>query len=439
MTIGLLNGIFLVCALGSTLLLRDRIGSRIVDAFESGDLGDLDYLPFDSRRGFHQFNDCNILQMAWNADDSVLGQALGPWLYYEDIRFEACCRTLRQLVTGEVSASDLESHRYTRYWHGYLPVSALALSAMDLGALRRLLQGATFLAGFAVLIAALLRDRRLLPFAVPLSAFALFLWGLPYFGQGLSHGFGDAAVLLGIAGLLMLRTTANRRFLTIYCTAFGCVVAYFAMLTGPLPVAFGLLFPVVFLKNRLEPGGSAASESLSVAAHAQVAFACGAVGTVFAHLLLVAVLVRPHHLELFFGNLLLYSGRVGETAIDPLTAAYRLLRRGAVLTYGSKAALIVLYVGTACAWAGAAVLAVRSRDRASRLELVVFGLGASTVPAWILALPTHTSMHAGFMSRILIVPIVLGWAALLRQLALSRSRPRCRERDRLPVEPVRNS
>jgi hypothetical protein len=35
-------------------------------AFIAGDLTPDDYLPYDSSRGWHQFNDCNILQMMIN-------------------------------------------------------------------------------------------------------------------------------------------------------------------------------------------------------------------------------------------------------------------------------------------------------------------------------------------------------------------------------------
>lgn len=47
------------------------------------------------------------------------------------------------------------------------------------------------------------------------------------------------------------------------------------------------------------------------------------------------------------------------------------------------------------------------------LALVV---GAALIIVWILSFQTHTYHHAEFMVRISIVPIGLGWAALVWQL-----------------------
>src|SRR5688500_7371781 len=58
----LANSLFLVLAV---VVPADPgvVANRVRTAFETGELGTADYLPFDSRRGWHQYNDCITLQM----------------------------------------------------------------------------------------------------------------------------------------------------------------------------------------------------------------------------------------------------------------------------------------------------------------------------------------------------------------------------------------
>ena len=55
-------------------------------------------------------------------------------------------------------------------------------------------------------------------------------------------------------------------------------------------------------------------------------------------------------------------------------------------------------------------------------DLAAFAVGAGIIPIWTFFLPTHTFIHAGFMARILIVPVALSWAAFLWQLYLQGAR-----------------
>jgi hypothetical protein len=49
-------------------------------------------------------------------------------------------------------------------------------------------------------------------------------------------------------------------------------------------------------------------------------------------------------------------------------------------------------------------------------DLLAFAMGAVVIVSWVLLFQKHTSVHSGFIVRILIVPISLGWAALAWQL-----------------------
>jgi hypothetical protein len=417
-TIVTLNALFLVFALSTTLLSQERLEARIESAFERGDLVENDYLSFDTRRGDHQYNDCNILQMLVNRDTSPINQALGPWIYYRK-DFTSCCLTLRELVTGERRADTFLSHRYTRYWHGYFLPTGLALSVMELHNFRVLLL-ALVVGSILLIVVAAAREPFFLPFAVPIAVAALAIWGVPHFAQGISHGFGDAAAMAGLALLMSLRPDRDTLLLP-FCAAYGCVVAYFEMLTGPLPTASGLLFVVVYLRAKRNHPNDSASRHLRTAVTALAVFAVGATATVITHVVLVAAFVQPHDLHLFAGNLDRYTGAPDNRLFAFAQANFRLLRRGTVLTFGSTSALLLLCATTALCWIVAGAFAWKRRRLGAFSDFLAFVVGAASVPAWVFLLTNHTLIHAGFMARILIVPIALGWSALVWELWRART------------------
>src|SRR5262245_49541953 len=123
----LLNVAFPMLLLLSSFMPSKVIVARIQQAFSTGELVEDDYLPYDVHRGFHQYNDCNILQMMSNEDASLVAHALGPWLHMSDYSATEACRTLRELVVDGRDPGAFVSSRYTRYWHGYIPILSMLL------------------------------------------------------------------------------------------------------------------------------------------------------------------------------------------------------------------------------------------------------------------------------------------------------------------------
>jgi hypothetical protein len=200
---------------------------------------------------------------------------------------------------------------------------------------------------------------------------------------------------------------------------------YFEMLTGSLPTAVGFLFPVVYLISRLSFGeNDSRGNHFTLAAFAVIAFVFGAALTVGIRIAAAATLVRPSGLEVFFNNLDLYTNPVNTEFDIPavLHPIGRVIRKGAVLTYGSSNGLFALYTSSVLTWLAAGWLAVGSKSHFAWKDLAAFALGAGAIFGWTIILPTHTFIHAGFMTRILIVPISLGWAAFLWQLSLRRTK-----------------
>jgi hypothetical protein len=419
-----LNAAFPILLLFSNLIPSRVIVDRIYRAFATGELTENDYLPYDIRRGFHQYNDCNILQMMTNQDSSQMARALGPWLHMADSSATEACRTLRELVVDGRDPETFISSRYTRYWHGYIPILSMLLLFLEISTMRTVLQIAVFTAVLLPLLSSI-REKRFISLTGPIAITGAFFWGLPYFGQGMSHALGDIIIMLGISCLVFRhRKYVYAGRLIPFCALFGAVVVFFEMLTGSLPIAAGLLFPTVYLLSRMtNHSNTGTNHHLCLAAKALIAFAMGAVITVVARVLVAAVLVHPSGLDTFAGNLGLYTQPVESTLYVPgfLRPFGRLLRRGAILTYGNYWGLAALYVSVILSWIVSFWLAYKRKTRSSWTDLSAFVIGAASIPVWTIILQTHTFMHADFMARILIVPISLGWSAMLWQLWLNRT------------------
>jgi hypothetical protein len=416
-----LNAAFPIFLVLSSLIPSDVIIIRIQQAFATGELIEDDYLKYDTHRGFHQYNDCNILQMMTNQDSSQIAQALGPWLHLADESATEACRTLRELVVDGKGPENLVSSRYTRYWHGYIPILSVLLIFLEVSTVRMILRIAVYMAVLLLLLSSI-RDKRFFLLTGPIFISAAFFWGLPYFGQGMSHALGDIVVMLGIARLIFWhRELAHANRLIPYCALFGAMVVFFEMLTGSLPIAAGLLFPTVYLLSRLSNfSDNGLNHHLRLATLALIAFAMGAIITVGARVVVAATLVQPSGLDTFAGNLSIYTQPVDSTTYVPgfLRPIGRLIRRGAVLTYGSSWGLAVLYTSAALSWFAGMWLAYQRSTHLGWADLSAFAIGAAGIPIWTFILQSHTFTHADFMARILIVPISLGWAAVLWQIWL---------------------
>ncbi len=414
-----LNFAFLAISFSATLVPQVTIAERVRQAFASGELGESDYLRYDANRGSHQYNDCNILQMMSNPDASRAGRAWGPWIHYRNSSASDACATLRALVVDGRNRAEFLSERHTRYWHGYIPVLSALLFVTDISSARRLLQASTY-ASVLILLLAGFRQRRFLPLTGAVAFGGLFFWGLPYFGQGFSHAPGDTMVMLGIASLVFWPRRLTRTGLLLpFCAGFGAIIVYFEMLTGPLPTAAGLLFPTVYLVSRVaNTQDDRVWVHLKHATGALTAFGLGATITLAARIGLAALAVEPSGLNAFFGNLAAYTA--GTDGDFPLPAFFHplwlLVRSGRVLTYWSPWGMAVLYLSSLAAWLSSLWIARGRGTCWAWSDLGAFAVGAAAVPAWSLLLPAHTAMHAGFMARIMIVPVSLSWALLFWQL-----------------------
>lgn len=403
----------------------DVVLSRIRTAFGTGELGLANSLWFDSRRGYHQSNDCNILQMLSNRDPSRLRKALGPLVYTFDDNWSDLCVVLHALVVKQVDRDTLLANRYARYWHGYRVPAAIALQVMELRDYRRVLTGAVWFAIGVFAIATYRAGPHVRRTGLAISLAAACVWAVQYFAPGLSHGPGDTLLLIGLAGIVAWPQLAvDVGMIVPYAAGFGALVTFFEMMTGQLPIAAAWLMAVVLAVGRDVPGPRGIDARVA-AFIAVVAFGLGAGLTVAAKQILALVLTEPDAASSFFANLHFYMGIPESKAGVPgiLVPFSRLARYSRMLTYGSRLPGYSLMVAMVLTWLAATIRGWRQRRRGYGQD-VLFLVGTALVPViWVLLLPNHTDIHAAFMVRILVVPISLAPLALFWPAALETDIP----------------
>jgi hypothetical protein len=389
---------------------------------------DKDYLGLDSRRGFHQFNDCLILQMLSGPDDALWAGALGPLHDKRNAESIAKCASLHTLVREGTAAHLYPMGRYTRYWHGYNPLAAGLLGAVDLWTARKVLKIGVYGALVLLGLAAGTQPRGLAAIACAISVTGLLFWALPYFGQSLAHAPGDMFVVLSLSCLLFGRQALSRRgTLVPFCAVYGAGVVYFEFLHGQVPIVLGILLPATYLMARLRPGEEREpARSWRFGLTGCLAFAAGGALTVAVKQILVAAIIGPGAARSVVEHLNRWtSSAPGDPPLwAPLKSVARVLREGPVLTYGSREGAIALGVAAALAWSAAGYLALRARRGGALSDLLAFAAGAGIVPAWIWTFQAHTAVHKTLMVRMLIVPLSLGWGALAWQVVAPPVRSR---------------
>ena len=395
----------------------DRVAARIATAFATGDLGTVEYRRGDIRRGWHQYNDCTVLQMLSDRDPSRVAQSFAPRMAFlrADPEANYSCGALRAIAVAGASRDSMVAFRYARYWHGYMVPAAIALQAMELVHLRQLLLLAVYAAIALLLVTALRAAEHTRRTGLAIAVTAALFWAAPFFAPGITHGPGDAVLLAALA-ILILRPTLTTDFGTLlpYSAAFGAVVVFFEMLTGQLPIAAAWLAAVVLatVRDESQPG---TPDARVRALTALGAFAIGGVITVAVKQVLAALFAEPLAGAVFMTKLGSYAEMpASRNGIPGVFLPYiELVRHMYVLTAWHYLAGKMLAVILALALLWAVLRGWRERRTVQGRD-VLFLLGLTLLPVvWVLILPSHTLMHASFMVRMMVVPISLALVALL--------------------------
>jgi hypothetical protein len=416
----LLNALFLCVALYSASIPTTHVAFTARHAFETGALTDDNFLKADRERGYHQYNDCLIIQLIVN-DVSLFDDALAP-LARSNSDWTVMCAALRGIVAEGTTNFEV-SFGYTRYWHGYVPIATFLLSVFDLDAARTVLKSLVYLSLLGLALSALRAPTEAKIFTASVAGASALFWAVPYFGQSLAHAPGDAFLMLGLAGFFFFSDRmCVRRALLPYSATFGAGVAYLEFWTGQLPTAAGFLFVAAYLAVVMHHApGKRLIDAWIAAGVSVLAFLAGAAFSVVSKQALAIMLTDAPVLALFMEQLSYYSGVDSSTrwagSWGRLSGFLLLLSESATLTHWSKRGALLLGIGAMGAWVGAGLLAWYRSSEGLRpvSDLLAFATGSAAAFVWPVIFSTHTAIHAEYMSRILILPVALGVAVLMIQ------------------------
>ena len=408
----LLFSMLMIAVQGNQSLIIDRIRS----AFTSGDLGITNRLFFDSRRGWHQYNDCNVLQMLANDEPSRLNRAFAPKIYYANEKRNSQCAVLRALFVEGVDRNTLGEDRYARYWHGYNVIGAVGLRFMELRSLRRVLSTIVWFSIALLLLVTYRARAHTRRTGLIISVVAGTFWAVPFFAPGFTHGPGDAAILFGLSAIATWPKITRRLIAIVpFAAGFGAIIVFFEMLTAQLPIAIAWLIAMVLALGRdNEQTGDVAPPVAAFTA--ALAFTFGAVVTVLGKQIIAILLVEPEAGAVFFSRLAGYTGLPESQGSSPaiLLPFISLLRASRILTFGNTWLSYGLTALTGLIWLAAAVKAFWTWRTDYGRDVLILLCAALLPVAWVLVWSNHTVPHANFMVRMFVVtisiaPLALSW------------------------------
>ena len=418
------NAAFMSLSLMAASMPREPLKAKILQAFDDGSL------PLETDREFRTWmfgNECLILQMLLNPDESRFRKAVGPRVYYRADDQRQCHLVLSLARQGR-AADAPDYFRYTRYWHGHNAAAAALLSLMDFRALRIVLTTMAYGSLVVLAVAGWFARASLRILGVSIAVTGMAVWGLQDFAHSLGNGPADSILILGFVVLLRFSRRDSRDGYPTCCAAFGAVVTYMEFFTGLLPIAAALLLPFGYFLARDAP-----TQAWRQAMSGVAAFVFGAAATVVIKQALAYAVFGGPVLESFIANLHTYTQNLETIGIQGSdshlkSAIYALggmiWKWGKVLTYGNDLAARLLLLCSALAWSGAAFLAWRSRNAARPGAFMACAAGAAIVVAWIAVFPSHSFGHGWFMVRVMLAPIALGWTALLIEAGGPGGHPR---------------
>lgn len=404
--------LFFLAGLGSLGRGGDE---RVAEAFASGALSD--DLKGDHVTGRHQYNDCLILALALYQERPVRQLAVSPVNPFG--RSERVCQDLR---TGTHAA---DKPFYHNYLHGHTVLLRYLLPLLPVQAVRELYKGLASLLLLAGIAICLLRLRRresvedqliLLVTLLGLSRF----FGLEWFGQSLGHGPADLVLI----GFVLSAVLASGRLGTggwaLVAAAFGALTIIFEFLTGGLPLGAAAVIGLgwFFLSPAVRSVGAVllGLAAYITAAATVVAVKIAMVASTFGAEAVLAIAAAGG--ERMHGSL--------PPQFADRGAAEQLLLSVGVLSPGLPllaSGLLLLSISLGAA-------SVLRRPEQPALLLL-----ASCLPilGWFLLFQQHTAIHAWFMARILVWPLIAGLAAVAWSLVRDSRAPIPETSARLPA------
>jgi hypothetical protein len=333
------------------------------------------------------------------------------------------CQALRTLVTGsEIERSRLPAPTLANnYFFGARFLEAFALSVFDYRSSQACYRFLSYASIVLLFVAMLYHSRQTAIMLSPIPILLLYAFGLHVFGKNLAHAPSFFVGFFALSLLIGARKTfqeVSARFC--FFGALGVVTAYFDLLTGSIPLLFGLslianhFFYLRGNRRVLTYASSALVNGVAIAA----CFILGyAVLTLLRLGLLAAVGVGSAGV---FSELVYRLGSVsdGGIAVTFADVVERLWSARFQLTPGGAepATWVLFFALSSWIFAFLAFPMVLWRGRGTKATLAVDSLvliaAAAGVIVWYAILPGHTYTHAAlFAVRTIALPAGCGIAA----------------------------
>lgn len=386
---GLVGVLFFLASYGS---LHRGGQERIAEAYAQGAL--TGEMRGNDVIGLHQFNDCLILGLALAQTRSDAELTVSPVKPFGIS--ELPCVDLKNSVQG----NELFYHNYL---HGHTVLVRYLLPHMGVQTIRELLKATMTLVLLFGVALCLLRigERRAvgeqLVFLVAFLGFSRF-FSLELFSQSLSHGPSDL-VLLGFVALLAVKsgTLSEARWTTLACL-FGALTMIFEFMTGGLPIGAAAVIGLGWFALRPE------SRSVAAVLRGLVAFLTGAATLMLIKLTSVAIVFGADAVRTIFETGAIRVNGDLPSQFAHFVAWRELAKFTWILAPGLPALAPGMLVVSVLLGARAVTL---GRDPVTLLLL----LSCLPIVAWFLLFQQHTAIHAWFMVRILVWPIIAGFSA----------------------------
>jgi hypothetical protein len=405
-----------------------RLRHAIATGFATGALVDAPYLGNDPRRGRYTVNDCLILQTLVLAERDWRNPGIRSRVF--DGRDQPACAVLRSAVESSMPTPP-GTYDYSRYFFAAKAFIGPALLVLDIDTVRAALRSAVYgvlLLVLAVSLSRVVRPRErqgMLPASlVVVSCAWLAFYDLRYYAPLFAHAFAEL-VLAGYMLFVLVARPPATHGIPARGIWLGALTACFELLTGPALLAAGIAVLLDFAQDPTRP------RPLRRALLVWSGTALAILVTLLLLQVAVVAVEGPDALRQFVWHLLLRmdlhlllnlpmeaNWKIAEnlasyTVADVGRAMFRNLP---LLTYGSRAAANVVFVGSVLVLAWAA--AVGAFRREMRPVFIYVGVAASLV-AWSLVFSNHTVIHAWAMVR---MAVLLPVCAALSLWSLYRPR-----------------